>query len=76
MEQRELEQLPGDIEQLEDQVSELEDQISDADFYNQDHAQVQNVLAQLTEKQQTLDQAIDRWAELEQRQLEMAGPNS
>jgi ATP-binding cassette subfamily F protein uup len=76
MEQRELEQLPADIEQLEEQVSELEEQISAADFYNQDHAQVQNVLEQLTEKQQTLDQAIDRWAELEQRQLEMAGPNS
>jgi ATP-binding cassette subfamily F protein uup len=76
MEQRELAQLPADIEQLEEQVSELEDQISAADFYNQDHAQVQNVLKQLTEKQQTLDQAIDRWAELEQRQLEMAGPNS
>ncbi len=76
MEQRELAQLPADIEQLEEQVSELEDQISAADFYNQDHAQVQNVLEQLTEKQQTLDQAIDRWAELEQRQLEMAGPDS
>jgi len=76
MEQRELAQLPADIEQLEEQVSELEDQISAADFYNQDHAQVQNVLEQLTEKQQTLDQAIDRWAELEQRQLEMAGPNN
>jgi len=75
MEQRELAQLPADIEQLEEQVSELEDQISAADFYNQDHAQVQNVLEQLTDKQQTLDQAIDRWAELEQRQLEMAGPN-
>ncbi len=76
MEQRELAQLPADIEQLEEQVSELEDQISAADFYNQDHAQVQNVLEQLTEKQQTLDQAIDRWAELEQRQLEMAGPDN
>ena len=76
MELRELAQLPADIEQLEEQVSELEDQISAADFYNQDHAQVQNVLEQLTEKQQTLDQAIDRWAELEQRQLEMAGPNN
>jgi ABC transport system ATP-binding/permease protein len=76
MEERELEQLPVDIEQLEEQVSELEDQISAADFYNQDHAQVQKVLEQLTEKQQTLDQAIDRWAELEQRQLEMAGPNN
>ncbi len=76
LEQRELAQLPADIEQLEEQVSELEHQISAADFYNQDHAQVQNVLEQLTEKQQTLDQAIDRWAELEQRQLEMAGPDS
>ena len=76
MEQRELEQLPADIEQLEEQVSALEDQISAADFYNQDRVQVQNVLEQLTEKQQTLNLAIDRWAELEQRQLEIAGPDS
>jgi len=71
MEQRELGQLPADIEQLEATVSDLENQISDPDFYSQDQAEVQSVLGQLTDKQQTLDQSIDRWAELEQRQLEL-----
>jgi len=71
MEQRELEQLPANIEQLEENVSELENQISAPDFYSQEHAEVQNVLKQLSEKQQALDLAIDRWAELEQRQLEL-----
>ena len=67
MEQRELQQLPGDIEQLEATVSDLENQISAPDFYSQDHADVQDVLKQLTENQQALDTAIERWAELEER---------
>jgi ATP-binding cassette subfamily F protein uup len=71
MEQRELEQLPADIEQLEVTVSDLENQISDPDFYSQDQSEIQSVLKQLTDKQQTLDQTIDRWAELEQRQLNL-----
>jgi ATP-binding cassette subfamily F protein uup len=67
MEQRELQQLPGDIEQLEATVSDLEKQISAPDFYSQDHADVQDVLKQLTENQHALDMAIERWAELEER---------
>ncbi len=67
MEQRELEQLPANIEQLEATVSGLESQISAPDFYGQDHAEVQSILAQLTANQQALDEAIDRWAELEER---------
>ncbi len=67
MEQRELEQLPANIEQLEATVSGLESQISAPDFYGQDHAEVQSILAQLTANQQALDEAFDRWAELEER---------
>ena len=67
MEQRELEQLPGDIEQLEAAVSDLENQISAPDFYSRDHAEVQEILKELTENQQVLDTAIERWAELEER---------
>ncbi len=69
MEQRELERLPTNIEQLEATVSDLESQISAPDFYGQDHDDVQKVLAKLTENQQALDNAIDRWAELEERSL-------
>ena len=69
MEQRELAQLPADIEQLEGTVAELERTISGPDFYGQEHAAVQKTLARLTETQQALDTAIERWAELEERQL-------
>jgi ATP-binding cassette subfamily F protein uup len=71
MEQRELEQLPADIEQLEAAVSDLEQQVSTADFYSQDHAEVQQVLNKLTENQRALDTAIERWAELEERQIKL-----
>jgi len=74
MEQRELDQLPGDIEQLEATVSDLENQIAAPDFYSQDHADVQKVLKLLTDKQQALDSAIDRWAELEGRSQSVGAP--
>ncbi|MDH3280782.1 MAG: ATP-binding cassette domain-containing protein [Gammaproteobacteria bacterium] len=69
-EQRELEQLPSDIEQLEMIVAALEEQISAANFYSQDHAEVDKVLTQLTDNQEALDKAIERWTELEERELE------
>ncbi|MDH3637463.1 MAG: ATP-binding cassette domain-containing protein [Gammaproteobacteria bacterium] len=69
-EQCELEQLPSDIEQLETTIAGLEEQISAPDFYTQDHAKVDKVLTQLTDSQETLDKAIERWAELEERQLQ------
>ena len=71
MEQRELVQLPTNIEQLEGTISDLENKIAGPDFYSQDHADVQKVLKLLTDKQQALDSAIDRWAQLEERQQEL-----
>lgn len=67
-EQRKLEQLPSDIERLETIVAELEEQVSAIDFYSQNHAEVDKILKQLAENQEALDQAIECWAELEQRQ--------
>jgi len=69
MEKRELEKLPADIQLLEEAVTDLESRISAPDFYSQEHAEVQKVLTELTEQQQALDTAIERWAELEERQL-------
>ena len=66
-EQRELKQLPSDIEQLEKAIARLEERIAASDFYSQDHVDVDKILTQLTEDQGALDQAIERWAELEQR---------
>lgn len=69
MEQRELERLPSDIARLETAVADLEERISDPDFYSQAHTEVERFLTQLTENQRALDLAIERWAELEERQL-------
>ena len=75
-EQRELEQLPSAIQQLEATVAGLEEQISAPDFYSQDHVEVEKVLTQLKQDHATLDRAIERWAELEQRQQSYRGSPS
>ena len=49
-------------------MAELEEQVSAIDFYSQNHAEVDKILKQLAENQEVLDQAIECWAELEQRQ--------
>jgi ATP-binding cassette subfamily F protein uup len=71
MEQRELDRLPSEIERLESAVAELENRITAPDFYSHDHTDVRSILDELTEKQQALDVAVDRWAELEERQLRL-----
>ncbi|MEH6585108.1 MAG: ATP-binding cassette domain-containing protein [Halioglobus sp.] len=63
--QRELDALPGLIETLETKNSELEAQMSAADFYQREHTQVQAVLDQVAKNQGELEQALERWAELE-----------
>jgi len=61
----ELEKLPERIETLEQQVSELQTRIHHPDFYNQTYEAYQPVLDQLTEKETKLEQAMERWGELE-----------
>lgn len=63
--QRELEQLPALIEQSEIRQAELEAQMAAADFYQGDHQQVQQVLAQLASLQAELETFYQRWGELE-----------
>ncbi len=67
-EQRELEQLPQQIEELETKIDSLLEKISAADFYSKDHAETAPVLQEYAESQQALDEAIERWTELEDRQ--------
>ncbi len=69
-EQRELDSLPLRIEALEAHFAGLEKQISDADFYAQDHGVTQTVLQEFSKTQAELDAAVERWTELEDRQLE------
>lgn len=63
--QRELDDLPALIEKLEDEIDFLQQQIAQPEFYDQDFASSKDVLDELSRKQQQLDTAMLRWAELE-----------
>ncbi|MEZ2892857.1 ABC transporter ATP-binding protein [Providencia rettgeri] len=62
---RELEQLPAKLEQLESEIEVLQAQVGDADFFNQPHDVTEKTLSQLAAKEAELEQAFDRWQELE-----------
>jgi len=63
--QRELDSLPGLIEKLELRQRELEENMSHPDFYQGDHAAVQQVLSELGGVQEKLESAFERWSALE-----------
>lgn len=63
--QRELDSLPGIIEKLERRQQELEDAISRPDFYQGDHARVEQVLGELASVQVEMEKTFERWAALE-----------
>ena len=63
--QRELDSLPGLLEKLESRQQELEETVSRPDFYQGDHAQTEQVLAELASVQAELESTFERWAELE-----------
>ncbi|TNH41980.1 ABC transporter ATP-binding protein [Photorhabdus luminescens] len=62
---RELEQLPSLLEKLEEELEQLQSQVSDPEFFNQPHVVTQKTLTELSEKEQALEAAFDRWQELE-----------
>lgn len=63
--QRELDELPKRIEELETQFESATQEASASDFYQQDAALVQEKLAALSELEASLQQAYERWEELE-----------
>ena len=67
-EQRELDQLPGQIELLESNVSTLQSEIASPDFYSNDSEHVQMTLSKLSEIEGLLEQRVERWGELQSRQ--------
>ena len=67
----ELEQLPDRIAELEDRVSELQSMTMEPGFFSHGHEQYQKVLTELTARETQLEQAMDRWAELETMQQEL-----
>ncbi|EKT58452.1 ABC transporter ATP-binding protein [Providencia sneebia] len=62
---RELEQLPSKLEQLESEIESLQAIIGDANFFNQSHDETEKTLSLLAQKEQELEQAFDRWQELD-----------
>jgi ABC transport system ATP-binding/permease protein len=66
--QRELDGLPALLERLESELEALQKQTNDSSFYQKPHEQTAPVLEALGAKQAELDQALERWAELEDLQ--------
>ncbi|MBJ89051.1 MAG: ABC transporter ATP-binding protein [Woeseia sp.] len=66
-EQRELENLPGEIEALESEVAALAKQISSPDFYSQAHTVTKPILEDLSEKQTKIEHRLERWTALEDK---------
>jgi ATP-binding cassette subfamily F protein uup len=71
LEQRELDQLPDRIEQLEAELATLSGEVSARDFYRRPQDDVQAVLRRLGETQAVLDQAMQRWTELDDKQRKL-----
>lgn len=66
-EQRELEQLPGEIESLESRQQELQTQSADPGFYAGNPDEVSNLLEELATIDDRLEIMLERWSELEER---------
>ena len=64
-EQTELKELPLLIEKLEAEIDQLQKAMSAADFFKGDPAQVASTTATLADKEQALENAFNRWSELE-----------
>ena len=63
--QRELDALPVRIEELEKYLNQLTAEVEKPDFYDQPFDKTKDTLNQLSEVQQELDVAMNRWVELE-----------
>ncbi|WP_349431353.1 ATP-binding cassette domain-containing protein [Methylomarinum sp. Ch1-1] len=63
--QKELEQLPELIDELETKQAGLNELINDPDFYKKDPSEINDKLAELEQLNQDLDQAYQRWEELD-----------
>ena len=63
--QKELEQLPGQIDSFELEQEKLTEKIGGANFYKQEQDIIKETLRLLKEVEQKLEQAYQRWDELE-----------
>ncbi len=67
-EQRELEQLPGRIESLEQELEQAQQALADPALYQQGGERAAELKADLERLEAGLEQAYQRWEELEARQ--------
>ena len=63
--QRELDVLPAQVEALEAQLEALQHEIGHAEFYNKAQDHVSGRLALLETQEAELENAMDRWLEIE-----------
>ena len=63
--QRELNELPTRIEELEKFIEDLTVKVETPEFYNKPYEETSEVLERLSEAQQELDKAMERWSDLE-----------
>ncbi|OOH88044.1 ABC transporter ATP-binding protein [Pasteurellaceae bacterium 15-036681] len=63
--QRELEALPEKMEQLEAEIEALQTEVNSADFFSKDQTYTQSTLQKLADAELALEQAFERWEELE-----------
>ena len=63
--QRELDALPAHLEKLEQEINYLQEQVAQPEFYEQSFDVTSEVMDALANLQKELEQAMDRWAELE-----------
>jgi len=62
----ELERLPAKIETLEEEISQLQTVMAAGDFYSKEHDLVEKTISRLAEAERLLDEAEERWLELEE----------
>jgi ATP-binding cassette subfamily F protein uup len=68
--QRELEALPERLETLETEIGDLQTQMNDPDFFTQSVDVTQPILDKLSQLEAELEEAFERWEELEALQQE------
>ena len=64
-EQRELEALPAEMEALEAEMEALQTEVNSADFFSKEASYTQAQLQKLAEAEMALEQAFERWEQLE-----------
>lgn len=68
--QREFDELPGRIEVLEEQLAALQAQAAEPDFYAGEASEIERHMQQMAQLEKELEQCFERWAELEDMQLD------